>query len=899
MNNGHSLTEMEKFAPIRDWLEERRQLKRVKPVDAFEEEKKLLGNLYNIFGRAVFVPAKIWGPPDEAGNFGAKGAPLCKYWPKLTHKNSLLSEHQEMLYERIKGDSNKLGWVGNIAVLLGEPSDNLVSIDLDDAAWIEPFLDANPALRETTQVPTYRGRQIFLRLTDDYPKTVCQLTVDGKAIGEFRGGRGLSTVFGFHPKGTRDTPVAYCPTSETVITYRYKDLVFPAGVTLDDSSRSAKRDRKSRKKYSLAGKPGSIDTESLREAIECDVEALCAELFPDGRMVGLEFRLADKEGHAPRVQGSLTVQTTGEYAGYWTDWATGDDGDLIDLVKSVYGVGFEAAIRKIEDILGESFRVPEDDTFTLKNNASVRLPSDVNTNGSELADLEINRASVGKRLADVLPLPPAKPKLVLPCSKYPISDSAKDAFSGMATTGEYFCYGGAFAEIFEGKVTALKPIEFASRLERVFSLVKLVITKEGVSESASRCSEANAKELLGTREMREHSLPLSRISKIPVLVSDGNTPKILTGPNHYHREHELLVLQDEPIPDMTIEEAKVLLTDQLFGDYDFVTPSDYSRAVALVLTPAMSIGGLLGGTDYPMDLGIANQSQSGKTHRAKIIAAIYGEIPHTISLKTRGVGGLDESIQAALVSGKRFILFDNVRGDFESQTLESIIRGSGEIEIRLPYRPIQVVSTSGYAFQLTSNQASLTPDLINRSLIVNNLKQPKDYRWKLLRGDDFIDHVRENQTPYLGAVYKILSEWISRGRPSTTENRHNFYKWAGAMDYIITEILGMPRLLDDYDPRGLVDPTVSWLRLVIHNLQGEQKFDTTDLWNFLERNELEVYSKKNTQVESAAGIGKLLTPIFPESGTEIKIEGWTIKREDGTHEEKKFYRFTPPKPVDK
>jgi hypothetical protein len=535
----------------------------------------------------------------------------------------------------------------------------------------------------------------------------------------------------------------------------------------------------------------------------------------------------------------------------------------------------------------------------MRNSTSVSLHADVKANGSGSADPEINGAKiVSKPLADVLPLS-TKPKLTLPCSKYSVSDSARDAFKGMAATGEYFCYGGVFAELFEGKVTALKPVEFISRLERVFSLVKLVITKEGITASDSRCSEANAKELLGTREMREYSLPLSRISKIPVLVAHGNTPEILSGPNRYYRDHELLVLQDEPIPGMSLAEAKELLTEQLFADYDFVTPSDYSRAVALVLTPAMSIGGLLGNTDYPMDLGIANQSQSGKTHRAKIIAAIYGEIPHTISVKTRGVGGLDESIQAALVSGKRFILFDNVRGDFESQTLESIIRGSGEIEIRLPYRPPQVVTTSGYAFQLTSNQASLTRDLINRSLIVNNRKRPKDYRWKLLRGDDFIDHVRENQTAYLGAVYKILSEWISRGRPSTTENRHDFYKWAGAMDYTITEILGMPRLLDDYDPRGLVDPTVSWLRLVIHNLAGERKFDTTELWNFLERNELEVYSKKNTLVESAVGIGKLLTPIFPETGTEIKIEGWTVKREDDTHEEKKSYLFTPPKPVDK
>jgi len=95
-------------------------------------------------------------------------------------------------------------------------------------------------------------------------------------------------------------PVLYCPSSETVITVRYEDLVFPKGVTSNDSSRAARKERKSRNSYSLQGKPGSIDTVSLREAIETDVEALCAELFPNGRMVGAEFRLADKEGNAPR-----------------------------------------------------------------------------------------------------------------------------------------------------------------------------------------------------------------------------------------------------------------------------------------------------------------------------------------------------------------------------------------------------------------------------------------------------------------------------------------------------------------------------------------------------------------------------------------------------------------------
>ncbi len=67
---------------------------------------------------------------------------------------------------------------------------------------------------------------------------------------------------------------------------------------------------------------------------------------------------------------------------HWTDWTTGDHGDLIDLVRSVYDVGFEGAVTKIEEVLGESFRIPREETFSPKNGASVNGQVDVNKDGS-------------------------------------------------------------------------------------------------------------------------------------------------------------------------------------------------------------------------------------------------------------------------------------------------------------------------------------------------------------------------------------------------------------------------------------------------------------------------------------------------------------------------------------
>jgi hypothetical protein len=67
--------------------------------------------------------------------------------------------------------------------------------------------------------------------------------------------------------------------------------------------------------------------------------------------VGIVFHLGDKTG----ISGSsLTVQLTGEYAGNWVDWATGDHGDLIDLVRSVYGENFSLAVRHLEQTIGET-----------------------------------------------------------------------------------------------------------------------------------------------------------------------------------------------------------------------------------------------------------------------------------------------------------------------------------------------------------------------------------------------------------------------------------------------------------------------------------------------------------------------------------------------------------------
>jgi hypothetical protein len=57
----------------------------------------------------------------------------------------------------------------NIGVIVGKPSNGLCSIDLDAEEWIEPFLQANPKLRQTLRTKRARGCNLWLRIVGEYP----------------------------------------------------------------------------------------------------------------------------------------------------------------------------------------------------------------------------------------------------------------------------------------------------------------------------------------------------------------------------------------------------------------------------------------------------------------------------------------------------------------------------------------------------------------------------------------------------------------------------------------------------------------------------------------------------------------------------------------------------------
>lgn len=72
----------------------------------------------------------------------------------------------------------------------------------------------------------------------------------------------------------------------------------------------------------------------LAKRLAGDVEGVCRKLLPDGKRVGHEWRCGGTDGSSGK---SLGVHMTGDKAGVWCDFASGESGDLIGLWMACTG----------------------------------------------------------------------------------------------------------------------------------------------------------------------------------------------------------------------------------------------------------------------------------------------------------------------------------------------------------------------------------------------------------------------------------------------------------------------------------------------------------------------------------------------------------------------------------
>jgi hypothetical protein len=485
------------------------------------------------------------------------------------------------------------------------------------------------------------------------------------------------------------------------------------------------------------------------------------------------------------------------------------------------------------------------------------------------------------------PTPSLDGVVILPGNGVTITHTANALFPRVARGGDVFSRGGAIVTTrTEGDAIVLdvvKPAAARSLLERFATFAAWRVGREGKPcLKPSIIAEDLARALLESQSARDHLPRITGLINCPVMFGLGD----VAGPG-YHPSSGLLVTGGKMPPRVDLAEAVSALSG-LLGEFEFQTDGDRARALAMLITPALKLGGHLRG-NVPADAAEADKSQSGKTYRQKITAAIYNERPSIVTARAGGVGSVDESFNAALIGGRPFIQLDNFRGRHDSPHLEAFLTAEKSFPCRVPHCREISVDPSRFFVLLTSNGIETTRDFANRSCVVR-IKKREGVAFKRYPEGDLLAHVRANQPFFLGCVFAVIGAWMEQGCPSTDETRHDFREWVGVLDWIVRGIFGTAPLMDGHRAaqERVSNPALTFLRRLAlavrdDNLLG-QPLSASKLYELAEDAGVDVPGLREPDADlGKRQVGIVLGRAF-KCGDVVEIDGFSVTRsETETH----------------
>ncbi|RMF09212.1 MAG: hypothetical protein D6763_08215 [Alphaproteobacteria bacterium] len=470
-----------------------------------------------------------------------------------------------------------------------------------------------------------------------------------------------------------------------------------------------------------------------------------------------------------------------------------------------------------------------------------------------------------------------KPVVLLPGNGVTVVEAA--AALARELQGRAYQKGGLLVRIKDegrnARIEIITPAKFVSFIEQFARLRKR--RADGTERPATMSIDV-ARQLMCADPMLELLPELETVSHSSILVLDEEDLRVVD--QGYDPITKTYVAAGGSLPELSLDEAEALLLG-LFGETTFETAGDKARLMAMLLTPALRFSGLIQG-HVPIHVAEADQSQSGKTYLQKVIAAVYREKMATITLRKGGVGSFEESVGGQLIKGSRFIQIDNVRGNINSQSFESLITGD-TYSARVPYSGDVEVDPSRCMFFISSNGFTTTTDLMNRSCITR-IRKREGFEYR-----DILSDVRQDQDRYLAAVYAVVQHWHAQGCPRTEETGHDFREWVQSLDWIVQKVFGLAPLMDGHREcqERTATPDLAFLRALCLAVDQQEQLGipltASNLVDLCDTANVEIPGFDADGGDDKAGarqIGHIMKRVFQES-EEIVQESFAISRGKG------------------
>jgi hypothetical protein len=164
----------------------------------------------------------------------------------------------------------------------------------------------------------------------------------------------------------------------------------------------------------------------------------------------------------------------------------------------------------------------------------------------------------------------------------------------------------------------------------------------------------------------------------------------------------------------------------------------------------------------------------------------------------------DEELQKRIIarikrSRSRLLFVDNAKSTgmpVSSPLLESLVSDL-TISGRILGTSDEVAVPNDFIFAITMNCASISPDLLSRSLPIQLRYEDGDPRHRDFGNEDPIQFAIENREGLIGELLGMVDYWIGLGRPLITSS-HRCHKWASLVGGVL-QACGFPEFLTNFD----------------------------------------------------------------------------------------------------
>jgi len=341
---------------------------------------------------------------------------------------------------------------------------------------------------------------------------------------------------------------------------------------------------------------------------------------------------------------------------------------------------------------------------------------------------------------------------------------------------EVFDLGGALVVVEEGKTYPLDQSGLAHFLGGIIQYFRWQTSKNGPGHWVPADPPIPLVKQLLSIGLRRRLKPLSAVITAPTLRPDGS---ILAKPGYDVETGLFLDISGAPTvaivnaPTRKQVEAALHLILMPFNDFPFVTADDLGVFLASLLTaivrPSLSTSPAFG-FDAPVQ-------GSGKTLLASCIGALAtGEAP---GVYPHAGGKDDEEIRkrvfAALIYGRRVLVWDNVVGTFDSAALAAALTSSTYTD-RVLGRSETIAVPNRMLLLMTGNNLTLTGDMARRVLVCRIdpvTDQPFARQFDL----DPFAYVLEHRQDMVVAGITLIRGWLTSGAARASGRMASFEHW--------------------------------------------------------------------------------------------------------------------------